>query len=45
MQRRVTPRLVSFLRTNFALQIGHGWGIGLSHATKSHCFFAQFEQP
>ena len=45
MQRSVVPLLFSFLRTNFALQIGHGCGIGLSHATKSHCFFAQFEQP
>ena len=45
MHRRVVPRFVSFLRTNLALQIGHGCGIGLSHATKSHCFFAQFEQP
>ena len=45
MQRSVMPRLVSFLRTNFAWQIGHGCGMGLSHATKSHCFFAQFEQP
>jgi hypothetical protein len=45
MQRSVMPRLVSFLSTNLALHVGHGCGTGLSHATKSHCFFAQLEQP
>jgi hypothetical protein len=45
MQRSRMPLLVSFLSTNLAWQIGHGCGMGLSHATKSHCFFAQFEQP
>jgi hypothetical protein len=44
-QRSMTPRLFSFLTTNLALQIGHGCGTGLSQATKSHCFLAQFEQP
>jgi hypothetical protein len=44
-QRSVVPLLFSFLTTNLAWQIGHGCGTGLSHATKSHCFFAQFEQP
>lgn len=45
MQRRVVPRFVSFLSTNLAWHTGHGCGMGLSHATKSQPFFAQFEQP
>ena len=45
MQRSMTPRLFSFLTTNFAWHAGHGCGIGLSHETKSHSFFFQFEQP
>ena len=45
MQRKVVPRFVSFLSTNLAWHTGHGCGMGLSQATKSQPFFAQFEQP
>jgi hypothetical protein len=45
MQRSRIPRLFSFFSTNFAWHTGHGCGMGLSHATKSQPFFAQFEQP